>query len=92
MAVPPLPSEAGKGAGRRKAEAAETDTSSPLGGSEQEGSRSQLSMGGAEDIVATATGLTGPKDESGHSRKTEAERAPGLAERKAVEAPTTETF
>ena len=92
MTVPLLPSEAGKGAGRRKAEAAETETSSPLGGSEQGGSHSQLSVGGAEDIVAMATGLTGPKDELGHSRGPEAERVSGLAKRKAVEAPNTETF
>ena len=66
VAVPLLPSEAGKGAGRRKAEAAETESSSPLGGSEQGGSRSQLSVVG--DIVATASGLTGPTDELWRSR------------------------
>ena len=78
VAVSLLPSDAGEGAGRRKAEAAKAETSSPLEGSEQGGSRSQLSVGGAEDIVAMATGLTGPKDELGHSRGPEAERASGL--------------
>ena len=40
VAVSPMPSEAGEGAGRKKAEATGAETSSPLEGSEQWGSRS----------------------------------------------------
>ena len=38
--------------------------------------------------MATATGLTGPTDESGHSERPETERATGLANEKTVEAST----
>lgn len=88
MAVPSMPSEAGKVAGRKKAEATGAETSSPLEGSKQWGSRSYLGAEGAEDIMATATGLAGPTDEPGHSEGPEAERASGLAKEKAVEAST----
>ena len=38
--------------------------------------------------MATATGLTGPTDEPGHSERPETERASGLAYEKTVEAST----